>query len=386
MKKFLSQLAGQMAAGLVAVALATSFVACHDTPGTWGHHSGSDLPTYSTSGSTGSSSSGSSASGQTATIAYKSSDSRGGYINVEGGQYKTCTLSGNSRGGTITLSDGVLANLTGTYGTPDSTVALAAADSSVIEGSWSVTFQGITTTYSYSISVTNGHFAMKRTSSNGGEKFFSATLTGTESYGPATVVQVSAASLAGKTGRLVYEGDQSVADTPREYTISFSADGQSATLTGGGTTSTVTFDGDFLTFSNFPSSYYNKLMLRQVNGEYFLFAHRAVKTDSSSGLYGTYHWMDCDGTGTGSGGQGSIWAYTYYQDGKVVRRTIDPNFTGEPGDNDTSDRWWVWTCSDRGFVRYHLGAPSADNRLSDLWIYDGGSYVYALNWGLYSLQ
>ena len=56
-----------MTALLMAVAFGATFVACHDTPGTWGHHSGSDLPNYNPGGSSGgsssSSSSGSSGSG-----------------------------------------------------------------------------------------------------------------------------------------------------------------------------------------------------------------------------------------------------------------------------------------------------------------------------------
>ena len=73
-------------------------------------------------GSGGSSSSG----GGTTTAMYTSYDSAGGYLNVEGGQYRTCMLVGNSTGGTITLSDGIRDDLTGTYGTLDSSSGLSA--------------------------------------------------------------------------------------------------------------------------------------------------------------------------------------------------------------------------------------------------------------------
>ncbi|MBP5465181.1 MAG: hypothetical protein J6Y13_08450, partial [Treponema sp.] len=83
---------------------------------------------------------------------HDSYDSTGGYLNVEGGQYQTCTLTGNSTGGTITLSNGTQANLTGTYGTTGNssgragnTVSLAASGSTEIkiEGCWTITFNGI---------------------------------------------------------------------------------------------------------------------------------------------------------------------------------------------------------------------------------------------------
>ncbi len=104
--------------------------------------------------------SGATPAGGTVRAVYTSYDRAGGYLNVEGGQYRTCTLTGNSNGGTITLSDGIKDDLTGTYGSasaPSGGTALAAAASVElrIEGCWSVSFSGADRNYSYSVFVTD---------------------------------------------------------------------------------------------------------------------------------------------------------------------------------------------------------------------------------------
>ena len=179
---------------VMSLALAVLLASCDYWGEEWYKNQKEDVVSSNvTSGSSGSSTS----SGNTTTTCgttqavYTSYDSAGGYFNVEGGQYRTCTLTGNSQGGTITLSDGVLADLTGTYGTPSSSadgspVALAAAssgDASValaaessvklkIEGSWAVSFSGRTIRCSYSILVTNGMFALRESSENGTTRIY----------------------------------------------------------------------------------------------------------------------------------------------------------------------------------------------------------------------
>ncbi|MBP5157830.1 MAG: hypothetical protein ILP18_08175, partial [Treponema sp.] len=148
----------------VAAMTAALFASCDYWGEEWYKNQKEDVVSSNvTSGSSGSSTSSgnTTTTGGTTQAVYTSYDSAGGYFNVEGGQYRTCTLTGNSQGGTITLSDGILADLTGTYGTPDSTSArdtpgaLAAASNGElrIEGCWSVTFNGASTSYSYSILV-----------------------------------------------------------------------------------------------------------------------------------------------------------------------------------------------------------------------------------------
>ena len=66
MKKTISVLT----ATLLALALAMAFVACHDTPSTWGHHSGGvEEPTYNSGSSSGGGSS-------------SSADGHGGYLRI----------------------------------------------------------------------------------------------------------------------------------------------------------------------------------------------------------------------------------------------------------------------------------------------------------------
>lgn len=145
-------------------------------------------PTYAGGGSSPS------AGSETTTASYTSYDSAGGYLNVEGGHYQTCTLTGNSTGGTITLSNGTQANLTGTYGTPGSssgragnTVSLAASDSMEIkiEGCWTITFNGVTTSGTYSLFATAGFISIRHTASNGSTIIVTAGAATDSTHAPA---------------------------------------------------------------------------------------------------------------------------------------------------------------------------------------------------------
>ncbi len=122
------------------------------------------------------SSGGGSGSAASTTATYTSYDSAGGYFNVNGGQYRTCTLTGNSTGGTITLSNGVAPNLTGSYGTPNGSVSLAAAPNVElkIEGCFTVTFNGVSHSYSYSVLITRELISIRGTGSNGTKVLYTA--------------------------------------------------------------------------------------------------------------------------------------------------------------------------------------------------------------------
>ncbi|MCR5621762.1 MAG: hypothetical protein K6G18_07880 [Treponema sp.] len=138
----------------MAVSMAAMLASCDYWDEDW--YKGGKSESTAVAGSSGSSGS-SSGSGETAateattTVVYTSYDSRNGYLNIDGGQYQTCTLTGNSQGGTITLSDGIKADLTGSYVAMGSTANAAAnpvalsmieISGSIIEGNFTVTFFG----------------------------------------------------------------------------------------------------------------------------------------------------------------------------------------------------------------------------------------------------
>ncbi len=123
--------------------------------------------------SSGSSGGGTEAAAST-TATYTSYDSAGGYFNVNGGQYRTCTLTGNSTGGTITLSNGTGEDLSGTYGTPPSSTVSLAASVNVevrIEGVWVVSLyaSGSVSGCTFTMFVTSGFLTFKWTDRNGNE-------------------------------------------------------------------------------------------------------------------------------------------------------------------------------------------------------------------------
>lgn len=171
---------------LAAVAMtAALFASCDYWGKDWyetGDSENAPLNGSGVSGSSGNSGTPAASTAGTTQAVYTSYDSAGGYFNVGGGQYRTCTLVGNSQGGTITLSNGVLADLTGTYGNPDGTsgsspVALAAAAESGeirIEGCWTVTFNGANRSYSYSVLVTKNLISIRCTGSDGTKALFTA--------------------------------------------------------------------------------------------------------------------------------------------------------------------------------------------------------------------
>lgn len=169
-----------MTAAAAAVLL---FASCSSHGG--GKNSGG--PTYAVGGNSPS------AGAETTTATYTSYDSAGGYLNIEGGHYQTCTLTGNSTGGTITLSNGTQANLTGTYGTPGGSTGRAgnavslAADSIEIkiEGCWTITFNGATTSYTYSLFATVGFLSIQCIASNGSKLIVTAGAATDSTHAPA---------------------------------------------------------------------------------------------------------------------------------------------------------------------------------------------------------
>lgn len=116
-----------------------------------GGGSDSDGTIYAGGGLPGSGGGSSSSDGATTTVSYTSYDSRNGYLNIDGGQYQTCTLTGNSQSGTITLSDGIKSDLMGSYvamgNTANAATNLVALSSmievsgSIIEGCFTVSFR-----------------------------------------------------------------------------------------------------------------------------------------------------------------------------------------------------------------------------------------------------
>ncbi|MCR5622177.1 MAG: hypothetical protein K6G18_10015 [Treponema sp.] len=195
----------KMAAGLVAlsalVAASVMMSSCDYWDEEWYKEGGgtgnSTAPSASTSSGSGGSSGNPSSStpATTGRVAFTSSDSQNGYINVNGGQYRTCTLAGNSIGGTITLSNGTAADLTGTYGT----VALAAASNGVtIEGSWPVTFAGVSG--SFALAVTGSGFTLSWTKPDGSVQTFTASSDAGSSGSSASAQSpVAISELYGKT-------------------------------------------------------------------------------------------------------------------------------------------------------------------------------------------
>lgn len=147
---------------------------------------------YTGGGSSGGSGSPSGTGSGTTTATYVSYDQAGGYLNIDGGKYQTCILSGNSEGGTITLTDGIKDDLTGTYGVPASGsggMALAASAVSLassisvdirIEGTWDVTVHasGTSSGISFTLFAAYGMITLKTTDHNGNTgKFTAGTAT-----------------------------------------------------------------------------------------------------------------------------------------------------------------------------------------------------------------
>ena len=101
-----------------------------------------------TSGSPGSSG-GTASTSSTGTFAFTASAANP--ISVNGGQYQLCILNGNSSSGSITLAQGGASpNLTGTYSSPV-TLAAAVSGDATLEGSWTVTFVNLTTSYQLTV-------------------------------------------------------------------------------------------------------------------------------------------------------------------------------------------------------------------------------------------
>lgn len=169
---------------VAAVAVAAVAAALLSSCSHGGSGGGSDGATYYGGGLSGSGGSSSGTGGGTTTATYVSYDQAGGYLNIDGGKYQTCILRGNSEGGTITLTDGIKDELTGTYGSASgsgtalaaSAVSLAATVSTEIriEGCWTVTFGGLSRSYSYSVLVTRNLISIRCTGSDGTKGLFTA--------------------------------------------------------------------------------------------------------------------------------------------------------------------------------------------------------------------
>ncbi len=174
----------------VTVSLVAMFASCDYWNEDWYKSGNSEnVPLSSSSGTGGSSggnggSSSSSAEGTT-TVSYTSYDSLGDYLNIDGGQYRTCTLTGNSTGGMIVLSDGIKADLTGSYvamggGTRNSGSSLSLAATEIggipnvipsgilIEGSFTVTFSSGITCYI----IVDKDFIIEKDISSSGQTVF----------------------------------------------------------------------------------------------------------------------------------------------------------------------------------------------------------------------
>ncbi len=76
-----------------------------------------------TLGSCSNGSSGNDDAPETQRAVYTSTDSDNGYFNINNGQYRTCTLEGTETEGTITFSDGIAEDLTGTFKSANSSRA-----------------------------------------------------------------------------------------------------------------------------------------------------------------------------------------------------------------------------------------------------------------------
>lgn len=318
-----------MTALLMAVAFGATFVACHDTPGTWGHHSGSDLPNYNPGGSSGgsssSSSSSSSGSNAVATVVFSSRDAQANYINVDGGHYQTATLNGNSTGGSITLSNGTKTDLTGTYGT----VALAAVGStaSSIEGTWNVSFSGVSGSYRITVKGTN--FYLYGSDNSGTKILYSAKSAGDFTATPAPLEAISTSSVAGKT----FVGARNENGSDALFTVTLASDGQTGTgVHDGNTATSVTYDGDILSiFVNENGNSVNRYQyLYQVSGKKYCSIYKLTKTDGSSGLAGVY-----------VEDRGGV--VTVYNDGRL----FDARLESEPGVY--NGLWGTWTCDENGW-------------------------------------
>ena len=137
-----------------------------------------------TSGTSAGSSGSDSASGSSSVVAgkqkqvYTSADSRNGYFNVNGGEYRTCTVYGDSNGGTVTFSDGTSTDLTGSFGQEVAAKAMPVALSAMFVGDGIVKGRGWTLTFQYPINNTYTMFfgdcfiCIKEVSENGIEKMF----------------------------------------------------------------------------------------------------------------------------------------------------------------------------------------------------------------------
>ena len=96
---------------------------------------------------------------------YTSTDAANGYFNINGGQYQTITFSGSQQGGTVTLTDGIGAELSGTYGEETFSRSSAnqtnaayavqsrAAGSNQLKGYFWVRFNDLAIGYGYTWSV-----------------------------------------------------------------------------------------------------------------------------------------------------------------------------------------------------------------------------------------
>ncbi len=132
-----------------------------------------------TAGSSGSDSgSGSSSVAGRQQLVYTSTDSRNGYFNVNGGEYRTCTVSGDSNGGTVTFSNGTSPDLTGSFGQEVAAKAIPVALSAAFVGDGIIQGRGWTITFQYPICCTytafigNCFICIKEVSENGIEKMF----------------------------------------------------------------------------------------------------------------------------------------------------------------------------------------------------------------------
>lgn len=132
-----------------------------------------------TAGSSGSDSgSGSSSVAGRQQLVYTSTDSRNGYFNVNGGEYRTCTVSGDSNGGTVTFSNGTAPDLTGSLGQEVVAKAIPVALSAAFVGDGIIQGRGWTITFQYPISCTYTAFicgwfiCIKEVSENGIETMF----------------------------------------------------------------------------------------------------------------------------------------------------------------------------------------------------------------------
>ena len=101
------------------------------------------------------------------TTSFTSTDSTNGYFNVNGGQYRTITFSGTDTNGNVTLSNGIAADISGTYTSANTSRA------AVVEGnSYLFKLNGITHSYSATITTEGGIFIAETTADGNTSKLF----------------------------------------------------------------------------------------------------------------------------------------------------------------------------------------------------------------------